>query len=336
MADSSGSPLVGMGFSVANKMVDSVFNEHAANKAFSRQKALMQMQNELAIQNWERENAYNTPAAVKQRLMAAGINPDLMYGQLGMASMQSDISSPSAPSAPMSSTGISNLAQDIAAIQNAITNRNISEAQIPNINADTGNKVADTRNKEVDTEGKSLDNVGKELANEYSRRTLEDRVANVGLQNHWTQEQINNMKQQTVNLQAQYRMLIENINNAIRDGKLKDKEIKYFDAQMSAYIQNLRASSAYQNAAAGFTDSQKALLDQSMPYKISMLKDEAQHISDMTQVYQKYGEAQAVVGMVTDCVGAASDLIGSLTGVGKLIKGAKSVYNYTTNIFNKK
>lgn len=330
------SAIASLGFGALSKGIDSAFNGNAANEAYNKQRQLMRDQNDLAVQNWLRENNYNTPSRVKERLLEAGINPDLMYGQGGLTSMQSDISSPTAPSAPMANMSTTNLAQDIAAIQNAITNRNISEAQIPNIKADTGNKAADTRNKEVDTEGKSLDNVGKELANEYSRRTLEDRVAKVGLDNQWTQEQIHNMQQQTVNLQAQYRLLVETINNAIRDGKLKDKEIKYFDAQMSAYIQNLRASSAYQNAAAGFTDSQKALLDQSMPYKISMLKDEAQHISDMTQVYQKYGEAQAVVGMVTDCVGAASDLIGSLTGVGKLIKGAKSVYNYTTNIFNKK
>ena len=101
MGAQSGSPLEGMGFSVANKMIDSVFNEHAANKAFGRQKALMQMQNAMNVYNWRMQNAYNTPERIKERLIAAGLNPDMMYGQQGVQSGFASTPSVGAPSAPL-------------------------------------------------------------------------------------------------------------------------------------------------------------------------------------------------------------------------------------------
>lgn len=119
------SPLEGMGFSVANKMVDSVFNEHAANKAFSRQKALLQMQNQMNIDNWRMNNAYNTPERQKERLMAAGLNPDMMYGQQGIAGSFAPPSGASAPSAPMAPMGTT----DSASAVNAIANAKLAGAQ---------------------------------------------------------------------------------------------------------------------------------------------------------------------------------------------------------------
>ena len=41
---------------------------------------LAKMQNQWSIEQWSRENAYNSPAAYRDRLKAAGMNPDLAYG----------------------------------------------------------------------------------------------------------------------------------------------------------------------------------------------------------------------------------------------------------------
>lgn len=117
MADSN--PLQGMGFSVANKMIDSVFNEHAADKAFSRQKALLQMQNQMNIDNWRMNNAYNTPERQKERLIAAGLNPDMMYGQQGIAGSFAPPSGASAPSAPQAQMGSADAANAALAISQA-------------------------------------------------------------------------------------------------------------------------------------------------------------------------------------------------------------------------
>ena len=42
---------------------------------------MQQRQNQWNLEQWNRNNAYNHPVAQMQRLKAAGLNPDLMYGQ---------------------------------------------------------------------------------------------------------------------------------------------------------------------------------------------------------------------------------------------------------------
>ena len=42
---------------------------------------MQQRQNAWNLEQWERNNEYNSPAAQLQRMKAAGLNPDLMYGQ---------------------------------------------------------------------------------------------------------------------------------------------------------------------------------------------------------------------------------------------------------------
>lgn len=128
------SAIASLGFGALSKGIDSAFNGNATNEAYNRQRQLMREQNDLAVQNWLRENNYNTPTRVKQRLLDAGLNPDLMYGQGGLTSMQSDISAPSAPSAPMTNMGTTNLAQDSAAL-------GLASAQVKNLGADTEHKV---------------------------------------------------------------------------------------------------------------------------------------------------------------------------------------------------
>ena len=61
----------------------------AANKAENRETRLYnlnlaKMQNQWNIDQWRRENEYNSPSAVAARMKAAGLNPDLAYSQGGM------------------------------------------------------------------------------------------------------------------------------------------------------------------------------------------------------------------------------------------------------------
>lgn len=46
---------------------------------------LARQQNRWNIEQWNRENAYNSPAAQMARYKAAGLNPDLMYGQQNLS-----------------------------------------------------------------------------------------------------------------------------------------------------------------------------------------------------------------------------------------------------------
>lgn len=62
----------------------------------------MDYQNDLMIQNWNMQNAYNSPAAQMQRFREAGLNPNLIYGQTNMSGSVGTPSAGGSPSAIMS------------------------------------------------------------------------------------------------------------------------------------------------------------------------------------------------------------------------------------------
>lgn len=67
---SIGSAVLGTGANIISTAMTDRANER-----------MQQQQNAWNLEQWERNNAYNSPAAQMQRLKAAGINPDIMYGQ---------------------------------------------------------------------------------------------------------------------------------------------------------------------------------------------------------------------------------------------------------------
>lgn len=110
---------------------------------------LAKMQNQWNIEQWNRENAYNSPAAQMARYKAAGLNPDLIYGQqnLSAASPEMTAGEGSQP------TDVSNLANkrtigDIAA--------QASQTRLTNAQA----KLAESQAKKTDsdTEGQNITN----------------------------------------------------------------------------------------------------------------------------------------------------------------------------------
>lgn len=66
-----------------NKQVSEQRKESQANRDWNLN--LAKMQNRWNIEQWNRENAYNSPAAQMARYKAAGLNPDLMYGQQNLS-----------------------------------------------------------------------------------------------------------------------------------------------------------------------------------------------------------------------------------------------------------
>lgn len=103
---------------------------------------LAKMQNQWNIDQWNRENAYNSPAAQMARYKSAGLNSDLIYGQqnLSAASPEMTAGEGSQP------TDVSNLANkrtigDIAAqaSQTRLTNAQakLAESQAKKMDSDT-------------------------------------------------------------------------------------------------------------------------------------------------------------------------------------------------------
>lgn len=99
--DKYGGSLVSAGGDLVSGVVNNLFANSAAKKQHVRQKELMELENDYAIDMFNRTNAYNTPSQQMKRLREAGLNPNLMYGNGSNAGGTADM--PSAPSAGQAS-----------------------------------------------------------------------------------------------------------------------------------------------------------------------------------------------------------------------------------------
>lgn len=137
---------------------------------FNKQEAELAYQREIDM--WNLQNAYNDPSAQMARLRAAGLNPNMVYGQSsGGAAGQSSSSSPSYSPAqgnfqafPININGVIDAYQTVAMRQAQINN---VKAQTENINARTMNESWRRILLEMQGKGETADVERKEFYNEY-------------------------------------------------------------------------------------------------------------------------------------------------------------------------
>lgn len=84
-------------------------------------------------QQWQDENAYNSPAAQMQRYIAAGLNPNLIYGQA--PSIPS--SSPSVPSPNVNSSQVPLMSPISSDLGPQLINKRLLDAQVRNLESNT-------------------------------------------------------------------------------------------------------------------------------------------------------------------------------------------------------
>lgn len=189
---------------LASGIASNAFGQSNATKSFERQKELMRLQNQYAVENWSRENTYNTPQAQMQRLKAAGLNPNLVYGSgsVGLDTTSGAISGPAAPAAPMAqTTPLSNSAMDA-------------------VNAAVGLAQAKKAGSET---------IAQDIENRYLSASLQERIKSVALQNNWTDQQTNKAVAETSNLVQQFGLLVAQQNILSTDRQIREKELAKWD-----------------------------------------------------------------------------------------------------------
>lgn len=165
-----------------------VDNTNAANAQ------LAQQANQWSIEQWNRENAYNTPAAQIQRFRDAGLNPSLIYGQENLAANSPAVSSAAGTQAPamLSAPTIDPYVGLQEKLINAQANKLDTESKVmkeklpkelQQLDSITNNIVANTNKVNTDIEvlleNKALvheDARRLMLENQFLMRTLDDRV----------------------------------------------------------------------------------------------------------------------------------------------------------------
>lgn len=187
-----------------------VFENEQASKAYQRQ-----------VEFWKMENEYNSPAAQKARLRAAGLNPDLAIGGnvQNSAGGLSSVSKGNAPSAsyapPTDFSSFANAAHNAANTVKAFAEAKKSKAEADNVQLDSAMKQVDLQFKpymykqqlqlgsvEIDLKGANVvktkqetANLQQELANlavegERLKQSIEESKAKVGLLNQQAQTEL--------------------------------------------------------------------------------------------------------------------------------------------------
>lgn len=169
---SGGASLIGniVGNAQQNANIDKqiAFQREENDKARAFNKAMAEQANQWSIDQWNRENQYNSPEAMRQRLRDAGVNADLFYG--GNAQNTASASPSVTPVAPATPTDVSALGQKatIGDITNNVVNQSLAAAQIRKLGADTGKSRQETENLKVEGKILSADALTRAAMNEQA------------------------------------------------------------------------------------------------------------------------------------------------------------------------
>ena len=142
---------------VATAAINQTGNIISTAMANSANERMQHEQNKWNLEQWNRNNAYNSPAAQMQRFKAAGLNPDLMYQQ----------GTPGISSAPAQGT------QPIPKQPFQMQLDPTMFAQISLLNSQKKNIDADTEVKLADAEGKQQENFIRSLDVEKTRGMMD-------------------------------------------------------------------------------------------------------------------------------------------------------------------
>lgn len=138
-------------------MIGNIFGVGMTN---DQNKELVEQQNKLNIEQWNRENAYNAPIEQMRRLKAAGLNPNLIYGN-GAGSLIS------APSPEMQ-----------AAHMQAPQVDPLTMAQIANLNAQT-KATEDNNNRENEKQPLTLEKLSQDV--DFIKQNINESRSRVSL-----------------------------------------------------------------------------------------------------------------------------------------------------------
>ena len=223
---------------------------------------LARQQNQWNIEQWQRENDYNSPTAQMSRYRQAGLNPDLIYGQQNTSAASPALTS-GAPSSPNDMSAMLSQRNFGTAVQAAINEGldiKLKKAQIKNIQADTAGKQAGTQKTMLEVEALSIDNltraaknnqdlqigdtlilVNKSVAsmNEQSKNKLVQEIKNL--------EQVWNLNKQEAqkNIEIIKGLQLDNVEKAKetirRDKRLNAELQQFYDNHRQALV-NLKIS----------------------------------------------------------------------------------------------
>lgn len=145
--------LIGAGASTGGGFLQGHFNRKTqkenVNKTIAANRELAQYAYKQDLEQWHRQNQYNSPQAQMQRYKEAGLNPNLIYGQ-GTPGNASSSPSYNAPNEKYEYSPFQMPQVDIGSMMQQYQDIRLKDAQIDNVKSHTENVAADTAVKFLD------------------------------------------------------------------------------------------------------------------------------------------------------------------------------------------
>lgn len=308
-----------------NKAIDKQIQAQKEENQRNREYNLMlaRQQNEWNIEQWSRENAYNAPAAVRARLAAGGVNPDLFYGNSGISQAASSPTMTSgAPSSPVDMSALGQKQSVVAALAKS--------SELAYQKALTDNVQADTEKKRSETTGQNISNYWQSLLNDNTLKLGNSQIqlyqsnvklndaqvrqidANIGL----IKANVEKIEDERALFQSQ--ATLNKIDATLREPQVQAQilalkasaHLSYTEASdivytLGARLAGLNADAARSQRAAELLEKQGVLVDvtaDGLDFKLGQDK--------------KFDSAQRVFGMIGDALGAVGSLVTGVIGGG--------------------
>lgn len=233
-------PLIGAGASLGGSIFNTLSQSKANRQQLAWNKEQFEKSRQYALADWEMQNQYNSPAEQMKRLKAAGLNPNLVYGNGATTTagpVKSTESQAYRPTAPQVETsGITNSLLSMYDIQ-------LKQAQTDNVKAaveiakqELLNKITEGRTKEFDLGVKqellpitlegAATRVEKDKANIQYTLDANERAAAMNSMNLMTGiEKILTMRLDRAKTQDERREINQRIINMQSDNELKRLDI---------------------------------------------------------------------------------------------------------------
>lgn len=177
--------------------------ENAANRRYNLM--LAEKQNQWNLQQWQRNNDYNTPSAVMSRLREAGVNPHMYYSKgnaMGGVSTASPEMTAGAPSSPIDTSGLLQQRTYGDAVQKAMEQALLS-ASVRKTNAEAGLVNQKRETEEYNTDIFQSDAAFRNALNSSSLRLTGMDIELKGSQRNLTDGQVGMLRYEAALLQKQ-------------------------------------------------------------------------------------------------------------------------------------
>lgn len=302
-----GAAAIAGGAALAGGVVQGVGGLASAKKQYKYNKLLMEQQNAYNVANWEMNNRYNTPSAQRERLKAAGLNPDLIYqnGAAGLTSLTPNGVSGQSVSAPDLSgfgSGIGNAGA--MAVQAYQEQRRVDSEVSLNKSAENLND-AKAREADANAAGKNIDNKYSDQEHQIqirkfqSETNLNDQQANVcvaTVDKLKSEKQLIDSNKEIADLTRDYlRQTLSDrvamVSEQLRiSRKQADLIVKYGDALYEADVQ-LKRAQAYGTVVSANAAAENAETNR-LQYEVDKRRADFENYVSLATGYATYKQGQ--------------------------------------------